>query len=257
MAARELRAAPRRLLLLMGTVAVGVAALVAINSFTDNLQDSVRQQARALLGADLALVEPASLLPPGGSAAGYPVSRSAAVAHDQLCRHGVRAPDRRHPSGSGSGGRGTVPLLRRDPDRAAARPGAELQSGRHVVVDPSLLTALSARIGDTIALGEGRFVITGTIESAPSDAGVRFAFGPRIYIPARYLEETGLLGFGARVEHEAFLKLPANVSAQALADRYRACICGPSGSGFAPSPTTSAISTTFSPSSPAISDWSP
>jgi predicted lysophospholipase L1 biosynthesis ABC-type transport system permease subunit len=42
MAARELKAAPRRLFLLMGTVAVGVAALVAINSFTDNLQDSVQ-----------------------------------------------------------------------------------------------------------------------------------------------------------------------------------------------------------------------
>ena len=56
MAARELRATPRRLFLLTGTVAVGVAALVAINSYTDNLQDSVRQQARALLGADLSLM---------------------------------------------------------------------------------------------------------------------------------------------------------------------------------------------------------
>jgi putative ABC transport system permease protein len=91
-----------------------------------------------------------------------------------------------------------------------------------VVVDPSLLTALNARLGDTVALGEGRLVITGTIESAPSDAGVRFAFGPRIYIPARYLGETKLLGFGARVEHEAFLELPANVSAQSLAEQYRA-----------------------------------
>ncbi|MDF3053781.1 MAG: putative rane protein, partial [Geminicoccaceae bacterium] len=64
MAARELRAAPRRLLLLMGTVAVGVAALVAINSFTNNLQDSVRQQARALLGADLAVVGRQAFTPP-------------------------------------------------------------------------------------------------------------------------------------------------------------------------------------------------
>ena len=55
MAAREIRAAPRRLLLLTASVAIGVAALVAIDSFTDNLRDSVRRQARALLGADLAL----------------------------------------------------------------------------------------------------------------------------------------------------------------------------------------------------------
>ena len=55
MAGREMRASPRRLLLLTASVAVGVAALVAINSFTDNLRDSVRRQAQALLGADLSL----------------------------------------------------------------------------------------------------------------------------------------------------------------------------------------------------------
>ena len=43
MAAREVRASPRRLLLLTASVAVGVAALVAINSFTANLRDSVRR----------------------------------------------------------------------------------------------------------------------------------------------------------------------------------------------------------------------
>ncbi len=55
MAAREVRASPRRLFLLTASVAVGVAALVAINSFTDNLRRSVREQARALLGADLSV----------------------------------------------------------------------------------------------------------------------------------------------------------------------------------------------------------
>ena len=53
-ALRESRA-PRRLVLLMASVTAGVAALVAIGSFTRSLQVSVRDQARALLGADLAL----------------------------------------------------------------------------------------------------------------------------------------------------------------------------------------------------------
>jgi putative ABC transport system permease protein len=220
MAARELRAAPRRLLLLMGTVAVGVAALVAINSFTDNLQDSVRQQARALLGADLALVSRQDFSP-RVEALLDTLSRGA-----RLSRVTNFAGMAYVPRTAGTrlvqvnAIEGQYPFygeIRTQPEPAWSR----LQSGRHVVVDPSLLTALSARIGDTVALGEGRFVITGTIQSAPSDAGVRFALGPRIYIPARYLEETRLLGVGARVEHEAFLELPASVSAQALADRYR------------------------------------
>jgi len=220
MAARELRAAPRRLLLLMGTVAVGVAALVAINSFTDNLQDSVRRQARSLLGADLALVSRQTFSPRVEALLDTLSSSS------RLSRVTSFAGMAYVPRTDGTrlvqvaAVEGAYPFygeIRTEPRTA----WSELQSGRHVVVDPSLLTALNARLGDTVALGDGRFVIIGAIRSAPSDAGVRFAFGPRIYIPARYLPETKLLGFGARVEHEAFLQTPANVSPQALVEKYR------------------------------------
>jgi len=52
---REARAARRRLTLLTASVMAGVGALVAINSFTDNMAVSVAEQAQALLGADLSL----------------------------------------------------------------------------------------------------------------------------------------------------------------------------------------------------------
>jgi putative ABC transport system permease protein len=211
------------LFLLTGTVAVGVAALVAINSYTDNLQDSVRQQARSLLGADLSLVTR------------QPFSRRVEALLDTLSRSSETA---RVTSFSGmayvprtAGARlvqvaaveGGYPFygeIRTEPAVA----WSQLQDDRHIVVDPSLLTALGARVGDTISLGESRFVITGTIKSAPSDVGFRFAFGPRVYIPANYLRETGLLGFGARVRYEAYLKLPGSMSAQTLADRYRTAL---------------------------------
>ena len=94
---------------------------------------------------------------------------------------------------------------------------SELQGGRHAVVDPALLAALQARVGDTLALGEARFVISGIVASAPGNVGLRAAFGPRVFVPARYLEETGLLGFGARAEYEAYLRLPGNIAAQSIA----------------------------------------
>ena len=220
MAGRELRAAPRRLMLLTATVAIGVAALVAINSFTDNLRDSVRQQARALLGADLALVsrQPFSprveaLLDTLGRQ-----SRSSRVTSFAGMAYVPRTSGTRLVQVAAvEGGFPFYGEIRTDPRQA----WSQLQSGQHVIVDPSLLTALNARIGDTIALGEGRFVISGTVQSAPSDAGMRFALGPRIYIPASRLGETRLLGVGSRVEYEAFFQLPGNMSAQALADRYR------------------------------------
>ena len=50
---RESRTARRRLLLYMSSIALGVAALVAIDSFAGNVGRSVREQSRALLGGDV------------------------------------------------------------------------------------------------------------------------------------------------------------------------------------------------------------
>jgi hypothetical protein len=53
---RESRTASRRLLLYMSSIVFGVAAVVAIDSFADNATRTVQEQARALLGGDLALL---------------------------------------------------------------------------------------------------------------------------------------------------------------------------------------------------------
>jgi putative ABC transport system permease protein len=226
MAAREVRASPRRLFLLTVSVAIGVAALVAINSFTDNLRRSVREQARALLGADLSF------------ASRRPLPAGVEAIVDTLVRDGAEAA-----RVTSFGGMAYVPRtdgtrlvqvaavegrfpfygeIRTDPADAWSRLG----EGRHVVVDPALLAALSAELGDTLALGEARFRITGSVVSAPGNAGFRSALGPRIFIPAAHLAETRLLGFGARAEYETFLRLPPSPGAEAVAERYRTGLRG-------------------------------
>ena len=221
MAARELRAAPRRLLPLAGSVAIGVAALVAIDSFTGNVRDSVRRQAQSLLGADLVF------------SSRRPLTPAAEAIIDTVTAAGARVARVTSFSGMAfvprTDGTRLVQVEAVEPEypfdgEIVTEPAAawsELQEGRRVVVDPSLLTALGARVGDSLSLGEARFAITGTIVSAPGNTGIRTAFGPRIYIPARNLAQTKLLGFGSRAEYEAFLRLQPGRSAQAIADRYR------------------------------------
>ena len=85
----------------------------------------------------------------------------------------------------------------------------------------SVATSLGAEVGDTMALGESRFVIAGTVASFPGDVGVRAAFGPRVFIPSRYLEETGLLGFGSRAEYDWFLRVPEGLDTKSFADTWR------------------------------------
>ncbi|HEX5727105.1 MAG TPA: hypothetical protein VFX98_16630, partial [Longimicrobiaceae bacterium] len=52
---RESRFARRRLLLFLSSISLGVAALVATQSFAASLAAGVRRESRALLGADVVL----------------------------------------------------------------------------------------------------------------------------------------------------------------------------------------------------------
>jgi len=95
---------------------------------------------------------------------------------------------------------------------APAGEWAHLQEGPYAYVDPSLLVALDAEVGDTLAIGYARFVIRASLTDVPGDPGIAATIGPRVFIPERYLAETQLLGLGSRVEYEAVLKLPENVT---------------------------------------------
>lgn len=220
MAWREGRAARRRLGLLTGAVAAGVAALVAINSFTLNLTASVAAEARALLGADVVI----------SSRRQFPDSARRVI--DSL-----RATDRVAQVVSFAG-MGYVPRTTgaRLVQVRALEPGYpfygtivtepagqwdRLGEGGVVLADPTLLPALGAVIGDTLALGEARFVIAGTVTNFPGSVGIASAFGPRVYIGAGDLASTGLLEFGARVEYFAYVRLADPGQGEALHDAYQ------------------------------------
>ncbi|NOT08873.1 MAG: FtsX-like permease family protein [Gemmatimonadales bacterium] len=228
MAWREGRAGRRRLWLLTGAITAGVAALVAINSFTQNLRTAVAEQARALLGADLSinanraftpgvealidsLVAPDSAL---GRAAGRKARQINFAAMAYVPRtQGVRLVQVR----AIEGGYPFYGEIATDP----AYRWRALDTEDGVLVDPALLVALNARVGDTLALGNGRFPILGRILNVPGDVGVASAFGPRVFLPARAIPQTGLLQFGSRAEYTAFLQLAPGVAAQPIAEKYR------------------------------------
>ena len=228
MAWRESRSGRRRLWLLTGAITAGVAALVAINSFTQNLRTSVAEQAKALLGADLsitsrqkfsprveALID--SLVAPD-SAARRPAGRRAMQVSFPAMAYvprtsGVRLVQVRAVEGG-------YPYYGEITTQPAGQWRA-LASMEAALVDPALLTALGARVGDTLALGEARFPILGTVLNVPGDVGVATAFGPRVYIAGRSLPATGLLRFGSRAEYAAFVQLAKGVAAQPIREKYR------------------------------------
>ena len=228
MAWREARASRKRLWLLTGAVTAGVAALVAINSFTQNLRTSVAEQAKALLGADLSITGRAafsprvealidSLIAPDSAAQRAPGRRALQVSFAAMAyvprTAGVRLVQVR----AIEGGFPFYGAITTDP----AGRWPELQRTDGALVDPALLAALGASVGDTLALGNARFPVLGTVLNVPGDVGAMSAFGPRVFIPARALERTGLLRVGSRAEYAAFLQLPAGVLAQPIREKYR------------------------------------
>ena len=218
---RESRTARRRLLLYMSSISLGVGSLVAIDSFASNTQRSVREQARSLLGGDIAL----------SSRTAY--TKPVLVALDSLRHEGVGVTD---VTSFASMALVQRTGLTRLAQIQAVTPGypfygeiltspagewAHLQEGRLALVDPSLLIALNAHVGDTLALGFARFIIAGTLVSVPGDVGVSTTIGPRVYIPARYLDETSLLMFGSRSDHKTLLKLPAALPPSTFIYRFK------------------------------------
>ena len=235
MAWRETRAARRRMLLLVAAVAVGVAALVAVNSFTANLRDAIDREGRALLGADLRLSSRTPLPPRAedliDSLAGETVGALCQAGECGLTEGDVVARrtdfDAMAYVARTSGTRfvrvnavaGPYPFYGTIVTAPAGR-WDSLDTGRNAIVDPALLTSLGAEVGDTLILGEGRFAISATAEDIPGAAGVESAFSPRVFISARWLDETKLITFGSRVSYRAYLRLAGERDADAVADDY-------------------------------------
>ncbi len=226
MTAREGRSSVRRLGALTLAVAAGVAALVAINSFTEALQASVRAQARALRGGDLVAgsaypftAETEARLRQLADDAGGAVARARVVRFAAMAYVPRTAGTRLAQVQASEPGYPFYGQVRTEPAGAWERLG-----DRGVLVDPAILTALDARVGDELALGEARFPIRGVVTDVPGDVALRSALGPRVFVSFAGAQRTGLLSFGSRARHETYLKLPARADPTRLADRHRAAL---------------------------------
>ena len=208
---RESRTARRRLLLYMSSISLGVAALVAIDSFSANIIQSVKDQSRAIMGGDVSFNSNKPLPPAVDSL------------FDSLSRHGISfARVTTFPSmavvprTTGTrfvqvrGVTDNYPFYGEIITEPVGR-WPLLQQGANAIVDPALLTSLNARVGDTLRLNFGTFTIVASIKDVPGAAGIAEMLGPRVFIPAKYIAETQLLVFGSIAERTVLAKLPSGV----------------------------------------------
>ncbi len=205
MAWRDAKASKVRLLLFMASIILGIAAVVSIQLFSQNLTENIKRQSKTLMGADYII-----------DSRQAPSERAQAII-DSL------QPDASEvnfvsmiafPKNGGTklvrvrGLEGDFPFygsMQTNPVNA----GTSYQVNGGALVDATLMLQYSVVPGDSIKVGAITLPIIGELISMPGSSAVSSSVAPPVIIPNRFMAETELLQFGSRKEYQFFYKAPS------------------------------------------------
>ena len=216
MAWRDSRRNRVRLLLFISSIIIGIAALVAINSFGENLERDIDQESNKLLGADL-VVE-----------GRYPIPDSIRSLIQPLATEHTEAINFASmvliPKNGGTrlvqikGIEGNYPYYG-TVETVPASAYSTFQNSQSALVEKTLMVQFGLVPGDSIKVGELTFNIAGQLNSAPGRTGFIGSVAPVVFVPNRYIPATGLVQLGSRVEYQYYYKMQEEVNlAQAVED---------------------------------------
>ncbi|MBL7816302.1 MAG: ABC transporter permease [Saprospiraceae bacterium] len=201
---RDSRRQRARLLLFVSSIIIGIAALVAINSFSDNLQKDINSQARELLGADLAIdglnPPPPSVMQLMDSIGG---TRSRIVSFLSMAYFPQKEGTRPVQVKAQQGVYPFYGTLKTEPANAANL----FQEEKKALIDNVLQMQFDLHVGDSVKIGEVTYAIAGTVLSAPGRLGLQSAVAPSVYLPLSAVDSANLLVRGSRVQYQYFFKL--------------------------------------------------
>jgi len=204
MAWRDAKASRVRLLLFMASIILGIAAVVSIQLFSQNLKTNIQVQSKALMGADF-IIDSDEL----------PNERAQAII-DSL------GPDAREvnfvsmiafPKNGGTklvqvrGLEGDFPFYGTI-DTQPVIAASNYQDTGGALVDATLMLQYAIKPGDSIKIGEVTMPIAGSLKAIPGSTAIGASVAPPVIIPYRYIEKTELLQFGSRKEYQFFYNAP-------------------------------------------------
>lgn len=204
-AIRDSRKNRMRLVLFMSSIVLGVAALVAINSFNYNLRHEIDKEAATLLGADLAAsgnrpAEPSVLsildsLPGEKAREMEMLTMSYLPKADATQFIRLKALEGKFPF---------YGKIKSEPAEAAE----SFRTGRGALVDESLMLQYDLQPGDSIKVGKYMLEIRGRLSGAIGSIGAASAVAPAVYISLASLDSTDLVQPGSLVNYAYYYKVP-------------------------------------------------
>lgn len=212
MAWRDSRGSRKRLLVFLSSMVLGVAALVAINSFGVNLERAVDAEAQTLLGADLSF-ESSSPFPDEVEALidSLGGDQSRRISFSSMAFFPKTSDTRLSMVRAIEGDYPYYGAVETDPPEAANT----YLSGPNALVDGTLMRQFGVTVGDSVRIGTRTYNVAGRLLKTPRETGASMLFSPRIFVPLAELDRA-LLERGSRAEYEVYFKFNDGRDAEAL-----------------------------------------
>lgn len=219
MAWRDSRSSRRRLALFSLSIVLGIAALVSIGSFGDNLKAAIDMQAKTLLGADLVVISRHELPP---EARAYLDSLGGETAHETNLTSMLAIPK------AGGAARlvqaraidGPFPFygaIETDPPGALA----EYRAGKGAILEESLMLQFDLHPGDEVKLGQSTFRVLGSLKKIAGESPLFGLLAPRVLISGAGLEGTGLMQPGNIARFKTYFHFAPGKDVEAMREPIR------------------------------------
>ncbi|MCE9500423.1 MAG: FtsX-like permease family protein [Leptospira sp.] len=214
---REISAKKDYSLQIVLSIAIGVGAVVGINSYKSTLNDSIFTESKTLMGADI-LVESSEPLTeekkkflksrlPIGSRSGEFISFSSMIYRKDVSETSlstVKALTENYPF---------YGKILTEPTGAY-----ELLKLDEILLDESLSKNLKVRRGQFVYLGKSRFRFVGSIRKEPAVSGNFLSLAPTAIIRYTALRKTGLEERGSRIRYNTMIQLPEEIDSKQFKD---------------------------------------
>lgn len=218
MAWRDARKNYSRLLLFMASLVTGIAAVVALDSFSHTMENDIDRNAKELVGADLVVNgdKPFSrpLLNIFDSTKTLQASE-ADMASMVLFLHNNQSRLIRLVAIDGPfpfyGTIETLPLDAYD----------KMKNGSFAMLDETLASQFEVSSGDSIRIGTRVLKVAGVVTSIPGGGGIMASFTPSVYISMKELAATGLVQYGSRVNYKRFFQTTTEQQTQQLIETLK------------------------------------
>jgi putative ABC transport system permease protein len=216
MALRDSRRNRGRLLLFISSIVFGIGALVAIYSFRYNIQNDINEQAASLIGADLTISgnkEPDAKMQKLLDSLGD--DRSQERSFPSMV-YFIKTQSTRLVQVKAL--QGTFPYYG-ELETTPVQAGRLFKTGKNALVDKTLMLQFNAKVNDSIKVGNETFLITGVLNKAPGQTGIASGIAPVVYIPMQYLDKTGLITVGSRINYSYYYKFSTKTDVEKLAKK--------------------------------------